>query len=1097
MKHLAVWASLLLPVQSTAATLYPHPWFHEADGNGESAAALEPGTPLRGELVGNRASRFKVTLAAGDFLQVRVDQQGIDVALALLDPAGAPLISRNVVNGRIGVEPLFWIAGGATTLTLELRATDANAGAGAYQIETGIRPARPADTNAVAAQQAFAEAEAQLRQRQAQALRQAIPAYERALALWAAAGDPREQARTHHRLGRVHDLLGDGMRSLDDYARALPLWRQVGDHQGEGRTLSNIGACHNNRGEYASALRNYEQALPLLEAAGDENAVAGVLQNIGLALESLGDRYEALGYLERALQQARRVGAREEESYALTNIGRVCTYLGEYQKAQDLFAQALPLARANGDGYGEGSIYGSLGSLYADLGDFAKAAEYHKQALALARARGDERSEAYALFNLGGLLSLRGDDAEAAAHYAQALERASRNGDQRLAAYVLTSIGEQQVGSGKPWPALESLARAREAILAVGDRPGHARTLNRMGEAHALLHDAETAADHYEQALTLYRSVNDRQGQADVLSNLARIERDRGNLAQARLQMEEALRLIESIRERITTEGLRVSYFASVQKQYALYVDLLMRQHLEQPSRGFDVRAYEASERGRARGLLELLRESHAEIREGVDAALLERERTVRRRLSAKAEREVQVLGGEHTAAEAAALAQQVQTLTADLEQVEAQIRTTSPRYAALTQPEPMTLAEIQRDVLDSQTLLLEYALGDERSYLWAVTPTSLTAHLLPKRAEIEEAARQLRGRLAATRVDASQATAREQADYWTTAAVLSRIILGPVAAELGTKRLLIVSDGALQYVPFAALPFPDRPGVPLVVEHEIVSLPSASVLAVLRRDLSGRAAPAKALVVLADPVFDAMDERLRRRAPSGTAKTDARVAQSQDAIALDRRALRSASDFGLEQQGFARLPFSRREAKAILALVPDAQRREALDFDASRLTATSSELAEYRYVHFATHGLLNSAHPELSGIVLSLVDRHGRVQDGFLPASDVFNLKLRADLVVLSACTSGLGKDIKGEGLVGLTRGFMYAGAARVLASLWKIDDAATAELMKRFYRGVLGHDRLSPAAALRAAQVSLLNETRWQDPRYWAAFVLQGEPN
>jgi len=188
------------------------------------------------------------------------------------------------------------------------------------------------------------------------------------------------------------------------------------------------------------------------------------------------------------------------------------------------------------------------------------------------------------------------------------------------------------------------------------------------------------------------------------------------------------------------------------------------------------------------------------------------------------------------------------------------------------------------------------------------------------------------------------------------------------------------------------------------------------------------------------------------------------------------------------------RLPFTRQEAEAIIAHVPEGHGLKALDFAASRATVANAQLSRYRIVHFATHGLLNSQHPELSGIVLSLVDEQGQPQDGFLRTHEIFNLNLSADLVVLSGCKTGLGKEVKGEGLVGLTRGFMYAGAARVVVSLWDINDAATAELMKQFYQGVLA-EGLRPAAALQAAQVAMWKEKRWQAPYYWAGFVLQGE--
>jgi CHAT domain-containing protein len=191
------------------------------------------------------------------------------------------------------------------------------------------------------------------------------------------------------------------------------------------------------------------------------------------------------------------------------------------------------------------------------------------------------------------------------------------------------------------------------------------------------------------------------------------------------------------------------------------------------------------------------------------------------------------------------------------------------------------------------------------------------------------------------------------------------------------------------------------------------------------------------------------------------------------------------------------RLPFTRREAKAILQHVPAQAAFTAFDFDASVATATDPRLAEYRFVHFATHGFLNAEHPELSGLVLSLVDRGGAPQPGFLTAADVFNLELSADLVVLSGCRTALGKDVRGEGLVGLNRGFMYAGARRVLASLWPVDDAVTATLMDRFYANMLGAPHQRPAAALRAAQLALMKEPRSQHPYFWAAFQLQGEWN
>jgi CHAT domain-containing protein len=272
----------------------------------------------------------------------------------------------------------------------------------------------------------------------------------------------------------------------------------------------------------------------------------------------------------------------------------------------------------------------------------------------------------------------------------------------------------------------------------------------------------------------------------------------------------------------------------------------------------------------------------------------------------------------------------------------------------------------------------------------------------------------------------------------------------------------------------------------PLIVDHEVISLPSASAFAVQRKGLAGRPLAPNAVAVIADPVFSLSDDRFKTNLRKAEQNRD-----QSDAIST-RIITHLADDSG--NLVIRRLQFTRQEADQILAIAPRSTNLKAIDFKANRATATSGELSKYRYVHFATHGYLDSERPDLSALVLSLVDEQGKPQDGFLRAREIYNLHLPAEVVVLSACETGLGKEIKGEGLVGLTRGFMYAGARRVVVSLWNVNDKATAELMQRFYKKML-KDNQSPAASLRAAQVEMWQQKQWQSPYYWAAFVLQGE--
>jgi CHAT domain-containing protein len=533
---------------------------------------------------------------------------------------------------------------------------------------------------------------------------------------------------------------------------------------------------------------------------------------------------------------------------------------------------------------------------------------------------------------------------------------------------------------------------------------------------------------------------------------------------------------------------MRASYLASVQDFYKLHIDLLLRLHRRQPSGGYDVAALKASEQARARSLIDMLAEASADIRQGVDPDLLARERSLQQMLNAEADRQMRLFAGKHTEESVGAVRRKIDDLLTQLLAIEAELKAHSPRYAALTQPAPLGLTEIQTAVTDNETLLLEYSLGEERSYLWAVTATSFSSYELSPRARIEAAARRCYELLTARNRFVKFETAEEKrervrqadAEYPNAAAALSEMLLGPVAAQLGRKRLLVVPDGALEYLPFAALAIPHEKSsfVPLMVEHEVTSIPSASTLAVLRQELQGRAPAEKVVAVFADPVFDKADERF------GDVSRNAGEHHVQEPKSSD------------EIAALPRLPYTRQEAEAILALAPSTGRKAALGFDANRTAAMSEDLSKYRIIHFATHSFLDSMHPELSSIALSMLDHQGRPQNGFLRAHEVFNLKLGAELVVLSGCRTGLGKEVKGEGLYGMTRGFMYAGSKRVLVSLWDVQDQATARLMSDFYRGLLGPKRPHAAAALRAAQIAIWRDGRWQAPYYWAGFVLQGEP-
>ena len=963
-------------------------------------------------------------------------------------------------------------------------------------------------------------------------IEKAIDCFTPALALYREVKDREWEGRTLTALGGSYFRLGRTEKAIEYREQALAIARETKDRQGEWVALNSLGAAYYRLGRTEKAIESYEQALSIAREIKDRLGENTALGNLAGAYHRMGRSEKALEYFEQSLSIARETRDRQGEAWVLNNLGVVYGTLSRYEKAIEYFEQSLTIFQEIQDREREGNALNRLGGSYSELGRREKAVEYFERALAIFRVHKLRKGEGDVLLNLGSEYSELGRREKAIEYLEQALAIKREVKDRVQEGLALENLGLEYGALGRTEKAIEFYQQALAISREVKNRHGEQSALNHLGDASRSLGRLDEAIKHHEQALLIARELNAQTREASALTQLARDERDRGNLARARALVEESLGIAESVRADVVSKESRAGFLATVQGSYQLYTDLLMRQHQGEPTKGFDALALETSERKRARSLLDLLAEARADVSRGVDAALIERERSLGRQLNDKAQQLAQAGKPE----QAASLKQEISQLENDYERAQAAIRKASPHYAALTQPRPLKLKQIQQQ-LDADTLLLEYALGDERSYVWAITKDSLASFELPEGDQIKQSALQVYKFLTARSTNkrgesALQRRARiTQAEAKLPAAAqdLSQILLGPIIGELGNKRLVIVADGALHYIPFAMLPEPhtrgrgetgtrrnagaeterlsNNPGVaasplrrvgsvPLIVRHEVISLPSASALAIQRSELAGRQPAPKMLAVIADPVFDRSDSRFTTPATETGDKTQMQTVGAEDARSIEHLAENSEDKSGVKTRRLVipRLPFTRQEADQLMALAPRDSSFSAVDFQASRATALDPALSQYRYLHFATHGLLDSDRPSLSALLFSMVDAEGKPQNGFLRANDIYNLKLPAELVVLSACQTGLGKEIKGEGLVGLTRGFMYAGAERVVVSLWNVNDKATAALMTKFYEKMLKQGR-RPAAALRAAQVDMWRQKQWQSPYYWAAFAMQGE--
>jgi CHAT domain-containing protein/Tfp pilus assembly protein PilF len=979
----------------------------------QDVRAIEPaaGFTLERELPAGASDRFALALTAGQFVDLVVT--GADAAVAsLVDPSGTERVRITRETSPDGAKRICAVAEQTGTYGVVV-AGPKTAGARYRMRVNAVRPAGEEDRARAEAVRAFAEGERQTLLRSGPGYRGAIPEYRRAAERWHAAREAAEEGTAWFRLGFAYSSTSQYRDAIDAYQRSAALRHDLGDARAEGTALNNVGADYYELADYPNAQRYYERALDLRRATGDRNGEAFTVSGLGTVSQATGDIEQALTHYLNATALWKAAGNLTGEATGLNNTGAAYRALGRFQDALDSYTRALEIRRAANDRPGIANTLTQIGNLRVTLGDPDKALEAFREALPLRRAGGGRRGEGYTLSAMGTAFADRGDWSEAFAHLSQAGDIFREIEDRDGEAQALLSTGRTWLKRGDAQRALDPLGQARAIYETLGARRSIAYADVALAEAYARLGRSDDGIERYRSAASVFDTAADRNARLTALVGLAALEQRLGRLPDARGHAEAAVTLLEALRSDVAAEELRTSYLAARHDAYALYIDLEMQMHAREPGRGHVEAALVASERARARGLLDLLAEGHVRLR--------------------------------------AALA-----------------------------PAGLSAAGLRR-LLDRDTLLLEYALGAERSYLWAVTADSVQGFVLPPRARIEQAARRSYDLLARGAHRETQTQTRRALES------LARLVLAPVPAGLSRPRVVVVADGALQYVPFAALPLPGgrvNAGQPMIAHHEIVTLPSASTLDALRRTPRSPVDSSRKLAVFADPVLRPGDPRVA---------AGARPAAAASGTPPESLAFRSARESGFTT--LQRLPFARAEADAIVALAPRGETFRALDFDASRETALA-ELGRYRLVHFATHALLNSEHPEHSGILLSMIDRQGAPIDGFLRLQDVYNLQLHADLVVLSGCRTALGKDVRGEGLVGLTRGFLHAGAPAVVASLWDVRDRSTAELMTRMYRAMF-RDRLVPAAALRAAQASMSKDPRWSAPSHWAGFTIQGDWN
>lgn len=1033
------------------------------DAADEPSAELPPDSTIDVALTAGSTSEFIVDLPPGTAADLRLVQRSGSIDLRLIDAADRDSKLRTE-SGMAGVAeaPLLASTSAHWRIVLATRIDR-----GASNATLSLSPRRPAteqDAERGSAFGHYVEAErlrflnfkeTKVTPRSAEVDGQTRAEYAAAEAGYTAAQDACGLRRTRIGLARMEVAHGNYARGRAVAESAATLACE-GDTAERAQMLKTIGMAAAYQGDYAASADAAEQAVALYQQTGD-------LRYQGIVLGNLSDVYMHLGETDRALAAANdsllaadgiadRAGVVfSRKSIAAIRLarGELADALGDYRLTlRDLATTPYPMI--------EGETWNDLGILYHRMGDYAQSLQAYAAAQTVWKAMDNHGGHADTLINQAQTLLESGNTRGALKAFGEALVIARADGLKSAETGALRGLGTAYAKRGDLRSARRYYVESLDLARITGESAAESYALRAMAAIDYREGHLGEALSRDELALQRVRLAGDRDGEAVTLEQLARIHAVRNDLTQARMLIDRALNIIETQRGQINDPSLRTTYFASMRAYPDTQIDILMRLHARFPNQGYAEAALAAAERARARSLQDMLAEKSIDLTRTLAPGLADEQRKAEEHLNAAAVQFAH-LGSKTADDRRRALAGEVDAASRVLDEVRGRIRAADSRYAELLRPTDLHIVDVQRKFVDDDSAILEYWLGARESYLWVVTAHSLRVFRLPSRSAIEWLSDQFqtlcRGK--SNEVpgvgfeEMTAAEAKHNDAIRQSAAALGKAMLPLEVRRNLPRRVVVVADAGLEGVPFGLLPV-DSAGEMLSLAHDVAYLPSISTLEWIRRRVGAAAARREMVAIVAAPDIDSAD--------------------------------------------LPGLPYARMEADSIAALLPKDQVWLALGSEASRANVMAADWRRFTVAHFASHAIVDRRRPELSGIVLSPPPGAGHSQDGTLRVNDIYNLDMPVNLVVLSGCETAAGRGLDSEGVFSLARAFFYAGTTRVVASLWPVDDRATAAFMGEFYRALL-IEHTSAAGALRSAQRRLVSDSRWASPYYWAGFVLQGD--
>ena len=1015
---------------------------------------LTEGTSVLQELKSGETHTYRVQVPTGSVCEIRADQIGVDLMLRV-SGRGTPPYEVDRWSSPASFESMEVLSEWGTELRLDIISRDKDRPLGRYRLSlVKCRTASDQDRRRISR---------------------------------------RKDAFSYYLVGqknRESDNPTEVQGALEAYRQALPMLADAGDALGAATATLYVGESLANLGDQSGALAYYEQALKMLQPLGDPDSTAEALHNVATKIYEQGDLDRALILYEQAMPRWSEAGDALGEAATLSNIGRVFDSRGEYAKALEAYNEAGRLALAAGDKSWQAHIQHNVGMVLLALGAIDDAIREYNTAIRLSREINDTWSESHFRHHLGEALIQKGDLDEAERQLNQSLEAGVAVGDALGKATTLVHLGEIEHRRGNHERALLDFQEGLRIRSEKKYRLGESQALNLVGRELLCLQRTEEAKLIMEQALSVALAIKEPRSAAQAMSGLADVYRKQRRYAEALSQIERAIATVEGLRTNIRQHELRSLFVSTIYDYYEAARDISLLQDSQAPHKPNGARAFSYAERSRARSLLDAMRWQE---NQGLNSR--NRNAGPTEQLQSLYERRLLMLSQNVRPEELRGLDLRIAKLRSQ-HGVNGATRYSGITTGNVSKGEEL-ISTIRSSLTGPKKAFLEFSLGKEQSYLWAITQRKSRLFILPPRDQIEGLARRYLDHLRLTAERVSQPTTVNGTPttpdpYLPDAVALSRATLGPAWSEIKDLQLVIVPDGQLHYVPFAALPMPtcdsSSPAScdPLLITHDVSYVASGTFAVLLRHQKVQSSTAERNVLVIADPVYNAQDVRLQL---SGDSQGGCGRGQSADAGQPSRNTLSGT-------RSFRRLLYSQEELNALVKMLPSNQVTVMSGWDASVSRLLSTKLDDFTIVHIAAHAVADPSRFDGSGVVLSTYNRCGNPVAAFLPASRIAELNLASSgLVVLSTCDSALGRNVRGEGLTGLAYSFQLAGASSVVASLWRVQDDATATLMKYFYLALLQR-KLPPSAALRFAQETLFREyPAWHDPVFWGAFIVEGD--